>query len=98
MASVIHEIVATYRSIGAKTLVMPARYGLVYHLSVRHSCPLLCSIVTGEEVVALVSLQPDHLTLSGTVLDLLAALPHNTLPDPLPLPAGLFLSPRDVDT
>ncbi|KAJ7471085.1 aldolase [Mycena latifolia] len=33
------------------------------------------SIVTPAEVVALVSLSPDHLTLSGGVLDALAALP-----------------------
>ncbi|KAF8177134.1 hypothetical protein K438DRAFT_1978781 [Mycena galopus ATCC 62051] len=33
------------------------------------------SIVTPQEVIALVSLSPDHLTLSGTVLDALAALP-----------------------
>ncbi|KAJ6468667.1 hypothetical protein C8R47DRAFT_1151287 [Mycena vitilis] len=33
------------------------------------------SIVTAKEVVALVSLAPDHLTLSGSVLDALAALP-----------------------
>ncbi|KAJ7623910.1 hypothetical protein DFH06DRAFT_1230571, partial [Mycena polygramma] len=33
------------------------------------------SIVTAKEVVALVSLAPNHLTLSGSVLDALAALP-----------------------
>ncbi|KAJ6578149.1 hypothetical protein B0H19DRAFT_1122493 [Mycena capillaripes] len=33
------------------------------------------SIVTAKEVIALVSLRPDHLTLSGSVLDALAALP-----------------------
>ncbi|KAJ7107060.1 hypothetical protein C8R44DRAFT_805170 [Mycena epipterygia] len=33
------------------------------------------SIVTPEEVIALVSLSPNHLTLSGSILDALAALP-----------------------
>ncbi|VDC07498.1 unnamed protein product [Peniophora sp. CBMAI 1063] len=77
MGSVIHEIVATYKSIGAKTLVMPA------------------SVVTGEEVVALVSLQPNHLTLSGAVLDLLAAIQNNALPEPPALPAASSLTTTD---
>ncbi|KAK0459494.1 uncharacterized protein EV420DRAFT_269371 [Desarmillaria tabescens] len=33
------------------------------------------SIVTAQEVIALASLQPDHMTLSGAVLDELASLP-----------------------
>ncbi|KAI0651857.1 aldolase [Trametes meyenii] len=55
MAPVIGAIVALYKDVGARTLVMPA------------------SIVTAKEVLALVSLGPDHLTLSGAVLDQLAA-------------------------
>ncbi|KAI0318079.1 aldolase [Amylostereum chailletii] len=41
------------------------------------------SIVTTEEVIGLITLQPDHLTLSGTILDSLAALPEAALPEPL---------------
>ncbi len=33
------------------------------------------SIVTAQEVIALAALQPDHMTLSGAVLDELASLP-----------------------
>ncbi|KAI0037104.1 aldolase [Vararia minispora EC-137] len=68
MSPVILHIVATYRALDAKTLVMPA------------------SIVTAEEVLALVSLSPHHLTLSPAVLNKLAALPASPLPDALPLP------------
>ncbi|KAF7335405.1 Aldolase [Mycena venus] len=47
------------------------------------------SIVTPKEVIALVSLSPDHLTLSGSILDALATLPalapeSFTSPDPPP--------------
>lgn len=91
MASVIHDIVATYKSIGAKTLVMPA--SIVTGEEVRGSIETALSYANIDQVVALASLQPDHLTLSGSVLDLLAALPNNPLPEPLSLPAGLLSSP-----
>ncbi|ETW75968.1 hypothetical protein HETIRDRAFT_481526 [Heterobasidion irregulare TC 32-1] len=42
------------------------------------------SIVTAAEVLALVSLHPDHLTLSGSVLDQLAALPAAEFPPSAP--------------
>ncbi|KAI0825130.1 aldolase [Trametes gibbosa] len=69
MGPVIGEIVALYKAIGARTLVMPA------------------SIVTAKEVLALVSLRSDHLTLSGAVLDELAAS-ADELPPPGSEPAG----------
>ncbi|KAH9946618.1 aldolase [Amylocystis lapponica] len=64
MAPVISKILAAFKQIDSKTLVMPA------------------SIVTAKEAVALASLYPDHLTLSGTVLDQLAAAdsPKNSSP------------------
>ncbi|KAJ3553040.1 hypothetical protein NM688_g3833 [Phlebia brevispora] len=48
---------------------------IVQAFKARHSKTLVmpASIVTATEVVALVSLQPDHLTLSGAVLDKLAS-------------------------
>ncbi|KZT02720.1 aldolase [Laetiporus sulphureus 93-53] len=67
-ARIIASIVNVYKSIGSKTLVMPA------------------SIVTSTEAVALVSLHPDHLTLSGAVLDQLIATEQtaSTPNDPKP--------------
>jgi len=65
MSTIIRSIVTVFKSIGSKTLVMPA------------------SIVTSAEVVALASLHPDHLTLSGAVLDQLAS---GTAPQDEPKP------------
>lgn len=94
MSPVIAAIVKAYKTIGAKTLVMPARSVLTLRLegcsspfaSQHRDCErglsAQCSgslhgdrLTAPCQVVALVSLGPDHLTLSGGVLDRLAALP-----------------------
>ncbi|KAG7452739.1 aldolase [Guyanagaster necrorhizus] len=62
MMDVVRTIVTAYKTKGTKTKVMPARR-------------VSFGIVTAQEVIALVALQPDHLTLSGAVLDELASLP-----------------------
>ncbi|KAI0793499.1 aldolase [Abortiporus biennis] len=73
MAPVIADIVAAFRGIGSKTLVMPA------------------SIVTAKETVALASLKPDHLTLSGSVLQQLADSHED-------IQAALAAGPTDVSS
>ncbi|TBU48333.1 aldolase [Dichomitus squalens] len=50
------------------------------------------SIVTSKEVLALVSLKPDHLTLSGAVLDQLAAAQSTDAVDQDPKPHHLEVS------
>lgn len=53
------------------------------------------SIVTVDEVIALVSLNPDHLTLPGAILDNLATLSESKLPEPVALPPASSLLTTD---
>ncbi|KAF9254649.1 aldolase [Marasmius fiardii PR-910] len=63
-SQIIVSAIQAYKTLGSKTLVMPA------------------SIVTVNEVLGLVSLKPNHLTISGGLLDKLSELP--------PVPADSF--------
>ncbi|KAK7055956.1 aldolase [Favolaschia claudopus] len=65
MSSVILDIVHAFRHIGSQTKVMPASIVTTNEI---------CSLKS-IQVIALVSLRPDHLTLSGSVLDALDASP-----------------------
>ncbi|KAG5653679.1 hypothetical protein H0H81_011431 [Sphagnurus paluster] len=76
MSSVIASIIAALK--GSGTLVMPAR-----------DCPVCGSIITESEVIALVRLRPDHITISASVLDKLAASP--AVPD-------VLLSPFTIES
>jgi transaldolase len=62
----------------------------VNHFSLSHSST---SLTWPIEVIALVSLSPDHLTLSGSVLDALAALPALAADSFTPPPAASFSPP-----
>lgn len=81
MCPVIESIVQEFKRIGSKTLVMPAR--LVFNFDLVSSNRSSRSIVTSAEVTALASLGIDHLTLSGSVLDQLAAA-HPAAKEPKP--------------
>ncbi|KAF7375644.1 Aldolase [Mycena sanguinolenta] len=70
MSSVILNIVHAFRELKSKTLVMPARF--VYPSSAVFNTSSCCPL---SIVIALVSLSPNHLTLSAGVLDALSALP-----------------------
>ncbi len=92
MIDVIRTIVSAGKKKGSSTLVIPARLFIFRSdHDERVGLIALFSIVTAQEVIALAALKPDHLTLSGAVLNELASLP--------PVPAEQFddVLKRDLD-
>lgn len=76
MSQVIFDVKAVYGQIGSKTKVMPAsivtpREASISIISNSHS--RLISFIL--KIIGLVSLKPNHITISGGILDKLAALP-----------------------
>lgn len=74
-ASIIREITKLYKELGSKTLVMPASIVTGKEVSAHRAIHIPHADAQVIQAFALLSLNPDHLTLSSVVLEQLIATP-----------------------